>query len=280
MGQQLAGKTAIITGGASGIGRATAEHFVGEGARVVIADLDQARGEALAARLGSAALFHRTNVSDRNDVQGLVDFAVERFGRLDIMFNNAGVPSLMASRFIDDEVKDFQQVMAVNVFGVMIGAQIAARAMRKTGGGSIVNTASSAGTMPGLALMTYRVSKAAVAHFTKSVAIEFAEYGIRVNGVAPGYIKTEMTAFAAPNLSAEDCARVEAAMQPAWLSGQPLKRQGQPQDVARTVAFLASDQAAHLTGVVLPVDGGVTIGDPVNHLEELMAASAEAMRAL
>ncbi len=277
MGQELSGKVAIVTGGASGIGRATVELFVKEGANVVLADVDTARGEELVAQLGKAALFKRTDVSNAGEVQELVDFAVTRFGGLHVMFNNAGISGAMYPRFLDDDLKDFQRVIGINLFGVMAGSQCAARHMSKNGGGAIINSASIAGLLPGHALMTYRATKAAIILLSKSFAIDFAEYGIRVNCLAPGHIRTPLTSFGAPGMSEEMAERVKKAVSPAMDSNQPLKRHGRPEDVAQAALYLASQRSAQVTGIVLPIDGGITAGDPVNHLAEIMKARAEAM---
>ena len=260
MTQELAGKIAIITGGANGLGRATAELFVEEGARLVIADVDSERGEALAATLGGAAAFKRTDVASAEEIQALVDFAVARFGGLHVMFNNAGISGAMTRRFLDDEMKDFQHVLAVNLFGVMVGSQRAARHMAKHGGGSIINTSSIAGINAGGGVMTYRASKAAVIQFTRSLAIDLADHGIRVNCVAPGLIPTGIASF--------DRAPVMQVV-------QPLKRQGQPRDVANAVLYLASERSAQTTGIVLPVDGGTTVGAPTHRVIAIMAARAK-----
>jgi NAD(P)-dependent dehydrogenase (short-subunit alcohol dehydrogenase family) len=260
MGQELSGKVAIVTGGANGIGRATVELFVEEGAKVVIADVDTARGEAVAAKLGGAAAFKRTDVADADQVQELVGFAVARFGGLHVMFNNAGISGSMNLRFLDDELKDFQRVMAVNLFGVMVGSQRAARHMVKHGGGSIINTSSIAGINAGGGVMTYRASKAAVIQFTRSLAIDLADHGIRVNCIAPGLIPTGIASF--------DRAPVMRVI-------QPLKRQGQPRDVAHAALFLASERSAQTTGIVLPVDGGTTVGAPTHRVMEMIAAQAK-----
>jgi len=247
MDQELSGKVAIVTGGASGIGRATVELFVQQGARVVVADVDAARGEDLAAGLGAAAAFKQTDVSDADQVQALVDFAVARFGGLHVMFNNAGISDKMYGSFLDHDLKAFERVMAVNLFGVMVGTQRAARHMAKHGGGSIINTTSTAGVRAGRGVMIYQASKAAVVHVSRSLALDLAEHGIRVNCIAPGHIPTGMTKY--------DMATVIRL-------NQPLQRQGMPIDVAYAALFLASERSAQVTGLVLPVDGGTTVGSP------------------
>jgi NAD(P)-dependent dehydrogenase (short-subunit alcohol dehydrogenase family) len=249
MGQELSGKVAIVTGGASGIGRATVELFVQEGAKVVIADVDAERGEELAAQLGAPVAFKRAGVAVADEVQALVDFAVAKFGGLHVMFNNAGISDKVFGSFLDDDLEKFQSVMAVNLFGVMVGSQRAARHMAKSGGGSIINTTSTAGIKPGPGVMVYRASKAAVIHISRCLAIDFAEHGIRVNCIAPGHIPTGMTKY--------DMTRVIRA-------NQPLQRQGMPIDVAYAALYLAGDRSAQVTGLVLPVDGGTTVGSPIN----------------
>jgi NAD(P)-dependent dehydrogenase (short-subunit alcohol dehydrogenase family) len=260
MSQELSGRVAIVTGGAAGIGRATVELFAAEGAKVVIADVDAAGGEALAAQLGAAAAFRQTDVSDADQVQQLVDFAVARFGALHVMFNNAGISDKMFGSFLDADLGSFDRVMAVNLLGVMIGSQRAARHMAKSGGGSIINTTSTAALKPGRGVMIYRAAKAAVVQVTKSLAIDLAEHGIRVNCIAPGHIPTAMTSY--------DMTQVIRV-------NQPLQRQGMPIDVAYAALYLASDRSAQVTGLVLPVDGGTTVGHPPNLLGQLMSARAK-----
>jgi NAD(P)-dependent dehydrogenase (short-subunit alcohol dehydrogenase family) len=255
MAQELEDKVAIVTGGASGLGRATAELFAAEGADVVIADLDAAQGEEVAAKLGGAGAFKQTDVADAGQVQELVDFAVERFGGLHVMFNNAGIGSAQ-SRFLDDELADFDRVLGVNLFGVMTCTQRAARHMAANGGGSIVNTASIAGINVGAGLVSYRVSKAAVIHFSRCAAVDLAEYGIRVNCLAPAHIATAIN-------TNYDVMQIIRLM-------QPLQRAGTPLDVANAVLFLSSERAAQITGIVLPVDGGTTAGPPANQLRTLI----------
>ena len=277
MGQDLAGKVAVVTGGASGIGRATAELFVAEGAKVVIADVDVERGQALARELGENTVFQRADVSKREEVQALVDLAVQRFGGLQVMFNNAGIGGKMFPHFLDDDLADYERVIGVNLMGVVYGTQFAARHMARNGGGAIVNTASIAGMLPGYTLMQYRSSKSAVIGFSKSVSIDLAGYGIRVNVLAPGSIKTPMTAFAEPGMTAEEGARIRAETDKVFMSYQPLKRQGRPEDAAQAVLFLASERAQQVTGIVMPVDGGITAGDPTNHAADIMAARERAI---
>jgi NAD(P)-dependent dehydrogenase (short-subunit alcohol dehydrogenase family) len=276
MAAELSGKVAIVTGGATGLGRATVELFLKEGAQVVIADVDT-RGEELAKSLGKAALFKQADVANAEQVQAVVDFAVARFGGLHIVVNNAGIGGATHQRFLDDDLQDFQRVIGVNLLGVMLGTQRAARYMARNGGGSIINISSIAAIKAGFGVVTYRAAKAAVTHFTKCVAIDLAEYGVRVNCIAPGHIRTEMTTYATPGMTPEVIERVKKALGPVTDSSRPLKRQGKPDDVAQAALYLAGDRAAQVTGVVLPVDGGVTAGDAVNHLKAILEARARAM---
>jgi NAD(P)-dependent dehydrogenase (short-subunit alcohol dehydrogenase family) len=259
---ELAGKVAIVTGGASGIGRGTVERFVAEGARVVIADIEEDRGEALAAALGTDALFRRADVSDPEQVGALVATAVEKFGGLHVMVNNAGVSSTMHRRFLDDDLADFHRVMAVNVLGVMAGTRDAARHMAAHGGGSIINMTSIGGIQAGGSVMTYRASKAAVIHFTKSAAIELAGYEIRVNAIAPGNIPTSLLATTV-NMNPEELERYEAAIRETMRADRPLKREGTPADIAEAALYFASDRSCYVTGTVLPVDGGTVAGKAI-----------------
>ena len=206
--------------------------LVAEGASVVIADVDVDRGQEVAARIGEAAAFKQTDVSDADQVQALVDFAVDRFAGLDIMFNNAGIGSPL-KRFLPDDLEDFSRIMSVNLFGVIVGAQRAARYMKDNGGGSIINNASIAAVNAGAGMMSYRASKAAVAHVTKCMAIDLAPYGIRVNCLTPAHIRTGITTY---------------EMGPVLRYMQPLEREAQPEDVANAVVFLASERAAQVTG--------------------------------
>jgi NAD(P)-dependent dehydrogenase (short-subunit alcohol dehydrogenase family) len=255
--QELAGKVAIVTGGAGGIGQATAELLAAEGASVVIGDVDADRGREVALGIGDAAAFWHTDVSDADQVQGLVDFAVDRFGGLDIMFNNAGIGSPL-KRFLSDDLEDFSRIINVNLFGVIAGSQRAARYMRDNGGGCIINNASIAAINAGAGMISYRASKAAVAHVTKCLAIDLAPYGIRVNCLTPAHIHTGITTY---------------EMGPVLRYMQPLERQAQPEDVANAVVFLASDRAAQVTGIVFPIDGGTTAGPPYAQTKLIMSTA-------
>jgi NAD(P)-dependent dehydrogenase (short-subunit alcohol dehydrogenase family) len=254
---ELDGKVAIVTGGASGLGRGIVELFIESGARVVVADVDRDSGLALASELGSAAAFKATDVADADQVQELVEFAVARFGGLHVMCNNAGIGG-MFKRFLDDDFADFDRLMAVNIFGVMVGSQRAARHMVEHGGGVIVNTTSIGGINAGPGVMAYRATKAAVVHITRSLAVELAGRSVRVNCVAPAHIPTAINASLDQSL-------IVRAM-------QPLQRVGSPRDVAEAVLYLASDRAAQITGIVLPVDGGTTAGAPPRSIKNLMVA--------
>jgi NAD(P)-dependent dehydrogenase (short-subunit alcohol dehydrogenase family) len=256
----LAGKVAIVTGGASGIGRGTVEKFVAEGARVVIADVEADRGEALASALGPDAFFRRADVSDPEQVGALVAAAVEKFGGLHIMVNNAGVSGTMHRRFLEDDLADFHRIMAVNVLGVMAGTRDAARHMAAHGGGSIINMTSIGGIQAGGGVMTYRASKAAVIQFTKSAAIELAYYEIRVNAIAPGNIPTPLLKTSAVDMDPAELERYEAGIRETMRADRPLKREGTTDDIAEAALYYASDRSRYVTGTVLPVDGGTVAG--------------------
>jgi NAD(P)-dependent dehydrogenase (short-subunit alcohol dehydrogenase family) len=268
MVNELAGKVAIVTGGASGIGAGIVERFLAEGARVVIADIERDRGEDFAATLGADAVFRLTDVSDPDQVGALVAAAVETFGGLHVMVNNAGVSSKMHRSFLDDDLADFHRVMAVNVLGVMAGTRDAARQMATSGGGSIVNVSSIGGIQAGGGVMTYRASKAAVIMFTKSAAIELAHYEVRVNAIAPGNIPTPLLKTATSDKPAEELARFEHAIREQMRADRPLKREGTTADIAEAALYLAGDRARYVTGTVLPVDGGTVAGKAMRRRTE------------
>src|SRR6185369_76200 len=212
MVNELTGKVAIVTGGASGLGEGLVRRFAAEGAKVLIGDIDREAGAALAAEIGADAVFVEADVSDIDQVGRLVSTAVEQFGGLQVMVNNAGVSGIMHRRFLDDDLADFHQVMAINVQAVMAGTRDAARHMSKSGGGSIINLTSIGGIQAGGGVMTYRASKAAVIHFTKCAAIELANYEVRVNCLAPGHIRTAIVSKSAHGMDAEQVAKFEAGI--------------------------------------------------------------------
>ncbi len=259
MVNELDGKVAIVTGGASGIGRGLVERFVAEGARVVIADVETQLGEALAADLGASALFQKTDVSDPEQVGALVTAAVEKFGGLHVMVNNAGISSPLR-RLLDDDLADFHRVMGVNVLGVMAGTRDAAKHMAENGGGAIINITSIGGIQAGGGVMIYRASKAAVIQFTKSAAIELARYEIRVNAIAPGSIPTPILGKSAAGMDPEELQRFEARIRAGMRDDRPLKREGTPDDIAEAALYFGTDRSRYVTGTVLPVDGGTVAG--------------------
>jgi NAD(P)-dependent dehydrogenase (short-subunit alcohol dehydrogenase family) len=276
MAGELAGKVAIVTGAARGLGRGIAEVFVAEGAHLVIADVNAAQGEEAAAALGPRCRFLKTDVSDREQVQALVDLAVSEFGGLHAIVNNAGITDNLFAPLLDADFAMFRKVMDVNVLGVMLGTQIAARHMAANGGGSVVNLSSISGVRPGFGFFTYRASKAAVINFTQSAASELGKHLIRVNCICPGNIPTDMGAF---NNAPGDEARQDAirdAVKKARMAFQPLQRQGDTHDIGNAAMFLASDRAAQVTGQVLSVDGGSANCDSQSQIDAIMAARAEA----
>ena len=281
MSDELSGKVAIVTGGANGIGRATVEVFAQEGAKVVIADLDEEHGNRLSSALGSVARFKRTDVSKREDVQALIDYTLAEFGALDVMFNNAGVTDNSHGSLLDNDFAPFERVMRVNVLGVMLGTQIAARHMVKHGGGSIINTASIGGVKSGHGFPIYRSAKAGVIQFTQSAAIELGPDLIRVNCICPGNIPTDLGTFQTPEpgMTQAQAERIYSAVRGVRMNFQPLKRQGQPRDIGNAALFLASDRSLQITGQVLSVDGGATAGDVRSQIADIMEARAAALKA-
>jgi NAD(P)-dependent dehydrogenase (short-subunit alcohol dehydrogenase family) len=255
-------KIAVITGGASGIGRRTAERFLEEGGRgVVLADLQEAVGLRLAEALGGAsrARFLRCDVTAEADVAAAVALAVETWGRLDLMFNNAGRPG-DPNPIETLPVERWDADMAVLVRSVMLGIKHAAPIMKRQGSGAIVNTASVAGLVPGSTATAYSVAKAAVIQLTKCAALELAEFRVRVNCVCPGPIATPIFGRSAGVPTQLD-GRVEEAARASLDSFQPLPRGGLPDDIAEGVLWLADDVAARfVTGHALTIDGGFAAG--------------------
>ncbi|NNE72289.1 MAG: glucose 1-dehydrogenase [Acidimicrobiales bacterium] len=249
---RLQDRVAVITGGASGIGEGTVERFVAEGARVVVADLQAEAGQAVADRFGDAAVFHRTDVAVEADVAGAVDLAVSTFGRLDIMFNNAGIIGVKG-RLSEMPTEEWSRTIDILLHGVFYGLKHASRVMIPQGSGVILSTASTAGVVGGLASHAYTTAKHAVIGLTKSAANELGPDGIRVNAIAPGNTVTAMTASITQGAPGDHDAtgrKIE--------SGNLLGIAGQPADIAAAAVYLASDDARYVTGHCLVVDAGQT----------------------
>ena len=254
---RFAGKRAVVTGGASGIGAATARRLAAEGAWVLIGDIDVAGAEAIAAGNPDRMKARRCDVTQADDIAALIQ-AAHSGGGIDILFNNAGAGGARAP--IDEisaEEWDFTQNLLLR--SVALGIRFAAPLMAARGGGAIVNTASIAALETGAAPTAYSVAKAGVLHLTKMAAADLARHGIRVNAVCPGFITTNIFASA---IGLEGAARDKANAVIAGIArrAQPIQRPGSPEDIAGAVAYLASDDAAFVTGTHIVVDGGITIG--------------------
>jgi len=250
MGDRLAGKVAVVTGGASGIGEGTVEAFVNEGASVVIADLQVDSGTALAERLGASTRFIETDVTTEDDVAAAVSLAVAEFGSLDIMFNNAGIVGATGSIALTAS-EAWDRTIAILLRGVFLGTKHAARIMIEQGSGVIINTASTAGMVGGLGPHAYTAAKHGVVGLTKSTASELAQYGIRVNAIGPGNTATPMTSAVMTGKADQvDTAAEQIA------AGTPLGIAGTPADVANAAVYLASDEARYVSAHCLMVDAG------------------------
>lgn len=249
----LTGKVAVITGAASGMGKAASLLFARHGANVVLADLNVAGGEAVAAEAsaaGSRCVFQRTDVSQEAEVRALVGRAVSEFGRLDIMFNNAGIGGAVGP-IEEIEVDDWDRTQAVCLRGVFLGMKHAIPVMRAAGGGSIISTASIAGIDGYPNLHAYCAAKAGVVNLTRSASIQLAADLIRVNCIAPGGVSTPIVWGGSANKDTSESMLIHA---------QPLPQVGQPEDIAQGALFLASDEAGFITGHTLVIDGAATAG--------------------
>jgi NAD(P)-dependent dehydrogenase (short-subunit alcohol dehydrogenase family) len=249
---RLEGKTAVITGAASGIGAGTARLFASEGAKVVVADMQVDAGRALVDELGDGALFAEVNVLDEAQVAAAVDLAVSEFGRLDIMFNNAGIVGAVG-RISEMSVEAWDNTIDILLRGVFVGVKHAARVMLSQNSGVIINTASTAGVLGGLGPHAYTAAKHGVIGLTKSVANELAPNGIRVNAIAPGNTVTAMTASVTSG-DPDDLEATSARI----ASMSPLGYAGVPHDIAAAALYLASDDARYVSGHTLVVDAGQT----------------------
>lgn len=242
---KLQQKTALVTGAAQGIGLACARRLIEEGARVMLADVNAATGRAAAQELGEAAAFFRADVGDRSEVDALIDATLERFGRLDILVNNAGITH--AAGFLDLTEEDFDRVLRTNLKSMFLCGQAAARVMARQGGGVIINMSSVNAVLAIADQVPYVVSKGAINQLTKVMALNLAPHGIRVNGIGPGTIMTELARQAV--MSSDEARRK-------ILSRTPLGRCGEPEEIAAVAAFLAGDDASYLCGQTLYADGG------------------------
>ncbi len=252
---RLKDRVALITGGAAGIGQATALRFAEEGAKVVICDVSEEAGRQTAAMLGPDAAFYKVDVTDRRAVQEWVDDVAARYGRIDILVNNAGIlRDAQLVKYKDGQIvgqmseEDFDRVVAVNLKGVFNCTQAVVPYMIRQGGGVILNASSVVGLDGNFGQTNYVATKAGVIGMTKVWARELGRYGIRVNAVAPGFILTDMVRQMPEKILEGMRGRI------------PLGRLGDPRDVANAYLFLASDEAAYITGAVLRVDGGIVIG--------------------
>ena len=241
----LENKVCIVTGGGRGIGQATAEKFIGESATVIIADFDEATGIATAEYLGDRCSFVKTDVSQSQSVQSLIKRVKADHGSIDVIVNNAGILQDQTLEKMDEE--EFDKVIQVNMRGVYLCTKYAAEVMREQGSGVILNASSVVARFGNFGQTNYVASKAGLEGMTKVWARELGKHGIRVNAVAPGFIKTDMIA----GMPEKIIKMMEAKV--------PLKRWGKSEDVADLYCFLASDEASYISGAILPVDGGVVV---------------------
>jgi NAD(P)-dependent dehydrogenase (short-subunit alcohol dehydrogenase family) len=249
MAGRVENKVALMTGGGSGIGRATALLFAREGAKVLVADYNAEGGERTVKTIrdaGGMAIFHTTDVSNPQDVDGLMHKVVETYGRLDCAFNNAGIEGQMGNT-PECSLENWNRVIAINLTGVFLCIKYEIPLMLKHGGGSIVNTASAAGLVGLAGGPAYVAAKHGVAGLTKTAALEFAQKGIRVNAVCPGFIRTPMV---------ERVLDKGTFSEEQIFAAEPMHRMGKPEEIAEAVLWLCSDASSFVTGLPMPVDGG------------------------
>ena len=254
---RLDGKVAIITGAASGIGRGTAIRFAGEGAAIVIADLNVEGGEAAVRdckESGGRAVFQKTDVSSEAEIKALVARTMKEFGRLDVTYNNAGVGGAVGP-LEQISIEDWDRSQAVLLRSVFLGIKHSVPEMRKVGGGSIISTASVAGLHGVAGMHAYCAAKAGIVNLSRSAALEFAKDRIRVNCICPGGINTPLVHRDQPG--------VKEALEELMVKGQPIPRAGHPEDIAGMALYLASNDSEWVTGQAMVVDGGLTIGGSI-----------------
>ena len=246
---RLQDKVAIVTGGASGIGEACSRIFVREGAKVIIGDIDAVKGSSLEAELAPNSAFFNLDVTSESAWDEVVELAESRWGRLDIVVNNAGMSGVKGRTVVEDVILDhWNDVFAVNSTGVMLGTRAGIRSMKKTGGGSIINVSSIFGIVGSKAGAAYHASKGAARTFSKAAAVQYAPENIRVNSVHPGFTDTPMTL---------DIHSVQE-IRDFRLGMTPMGRLGLPEDIANGILYLASDESSWVTGIELVIDGGET----------------------
>lgn len=259
---RFTGKVAVITGGASGIGAAAARRFHQEGASVLITDLNDAMGQAIANELGQQrAIYRRVDVARWEDVERMVQEAVNSFGRLDILFNNAGIGSFASTP--DLSIEEWRRVIDIDLNGVFHGCKAAIPVMRKQGSGAIINTASASGLAGDFSFAAYNAAKGAVVNYTRAAGIDHAREGIRINAVCPGPVATPIIA------TINDMPGVKKE----WDDRVPMGRFAQPEEIASVVAFLASDDASFMTGAIIAVDGGLTAHTGQPNLPRMLAGN-------
>ncbi len=272
---RLSGKVAVITGGASGIGRGTVELFVREGAKVVAADIQDDKGARLEEELGKAVRYVRCDVMREADVKGAIDLAVKSFGRLDCLFNNAGSPGpLENAETVTAE--GFDSVMHLHVLSAMFGMKHAVPIMRAQGGGSIISTASIAGLQNGFGPLLYSVAKAAIVHMTTVAAAQLGPMNIRVNCICPGLIATPIFAKGI-GLATQVADQTVTAVSSVMSKSQPIPSAGLPADIAEAALYLASDGSRFVNGHALVVDGGITVGPTGEAQANVYAPLVQAM---
>jgi meso-butanediol dehydrogenase/(S,S)-butanediol dehydrogenase/diacetyl reductase len=251
MAGKLDGQVAIVTAGGSGIGAASAVRFAQEGAAVIVADLSGKRAEAVTAQItaaGGKAAMIKMDVADPDGIRATIQLALDTYGRLDVMFNNAGLGEL--ARLEDTSLEGWNRTLAVTLTGTFLGMKYCLPIMRRQAKGAIVNTASVSGLGGDYGMSAYNAAKAGVINLSRSAAIENAQYNIRVNCVCPGAINTRAAQLLGGD-RADEFRRLQG-------EAHPLGRMGEPEEIANTVLFLASDEASFITGQALAVDGGVT----------------------
>ena len=245
--QRFANKVVVVTGGSSGIGKAAVSRFAKEGAAVMIGDIDQTLGQALVTKVsGDNVAFHKTDVSQELELVALMDAAVATFGRLDILFNNAGLTAMGNTPELAPDL--WRRVIETDLSSVFYASRAAIPHMRLQGGGVIINNASISGMMGDYGMVVYNAAKGGVVNYTRALALDHARENIRVNAICPGAIDTPLFAGikAVPKLYSD------------WMELIPMGRIGQPEEIASVVAFLASDDASYMTGSIITIDGGQT----------------------